>query len=87
MITASANPVSVRTALEVGSESDVAYELDVLNERVVFSFGPSQDLILDLGITELRTILTVGAGAIAELEQKSAEDIARLERGEKPRYC
>lgn len=87
MITTSASPVSVRTALEVGSDGDVAYELDVMNERIVFSFGPYQDLMLDLGIPELRRIMALGSDAIEELERKSAEDIARLERGESTRYC
>lgn len=87
MITTSATPISVRTALEVGPDGDVAYELDVMNERIVFSFGPHQDLMLDLGIPELRQIITLGSDAIKDLERKSAEDIARLERGESTLHC
>jgi hypothetical protein len=87
VIATNANPLSVRTALEVGPGGDVAYELDVLNERIVFSFGPHQDLMLDLGIPELRTIMALGSDAIEELERKSAEDIARLERGEDTLHC
>lgn len=87
MITTSATPISVRTALEVGPDGDVAYELDVMNERIVFSFGPHQDLMLDLGIPELRQIITLGSDAITDLERKSAEDIARLERGESTLHC
>lgn len=82
-----ANPISVRTALEVGPDGDVGYELDVMNERVVFSFGPYQDLMLDVGVLELRRIMALGSVAIEELERKSAEDIARLERGEGTLYC
>jgi hypothetical protein len=87
VITTLASPITVRTALEVGSDSDVAYELDVMNERIVFSFGHRQDLMLDLGISELRKIITLGSEAIEDLEHNSAEDIARLERGEGTLHC